>query len=311
MAALLAPGCAGAETDQPLGLPLATQPLPDDSPVALLGAMEINRQRLGFGSLSGLHLSPDLTLTTISDHARFATLRLSLDAALQPQGLATLSTGRLRDGSGQPLQRGHAGDSESLARLPDGTWLVGFERWHRIRAYRTLDAPGTYVEAPPGLDRAPTNGGLESLAVLEDGRWLAFAESLLAEGAPGAVTAWLGGPGRWTTLAYRPSPGFEPADAAPLSGGGALVLERSFSIFGGFHGRLVRIPAASLASPAPGTVLEGEELLRLAPPLPTDNWEGVAALRHQGRTLIALVSDDNENRLQRSLLMLLELREAP
>jgi len=56
-------------------------------------------------------------------------------------------------------------------------------------------------------------------------------------------------------------------------------------------------------------VLEGEEILRIAAPLPVDNFEGVSVLRYQGRLLVALVSDDNENRLQRSLLLLFELKD--
>jgi bifunctional UDP-N-acetylglucosamine pyrophosphorylase/glucosamine-1-phosphate N-acetyltransferase len=47
-----------------------------------------------------------------------------------------------------------------------------------------------------------------------------------------------------------------PVDAAPLPDGGVLVLERGFSLFGGFSARLTRSGAASLARARPGTVLE-------------------------------------------------------
>ncbi len=271
---------------------------------------------IGFGSLSGLHLDPALRLTAISDLGRFLTARLELQEDGRPMGLAELRTGRLRDGAGAPLPRGYAADAESLARLPDGTWLVGFERWHRIRAYRRLDGPAAYVEAPPGLERAPRNGGLEALAVLADGRWLAIAEKLVPEGGHGEALrrAWLGGPERgWTPVAYRPgAPGLDPSDAAPLPDGGVLVLERGFSVFGGFRARLMRFSAAALAAVPPGGVLAGgEELLRLEPPWPADNWEGVTAVRLAGgRTLVALVTDDNQNILQRTLLLLFELRTA-
>jgi hypothetical protein len=99
----------------------------------------------------------------------------------------------------------------------------------------------------------------------------------------------------------------QPVDAAPLPGGGALVLERGFSLFGGFSARLTRISAAALAEVRPGSVLEGEEILRFASPLPVDNYEGVAVVRHQGRLLVGVISDDNENRLQRTLLLLFEM----
>ena len=82
------------------------------------------------------------------------------------------------------------------------------------------------------------------------------------------------------------------------------MLERRFSVFGGFGGRVVRLTAAQLGGAEPGTVLEGEEILRLSPPLPTENYEAIAAARHGGRTLLVVLADDNENMLQRSLLLL-------
>ena len=213
--------------------------------------------------------------------------------------------GWLRDGAGRPLPRGYTGDAEALARLPDGSWLVGFERWHRIRRYRDFDGPGTYVEAPPGLERAPGNGGLEALAVLADGRWLALAEDLAPADAPELRVAWLGGPGAWSIRAYRPAESMVPVDAAPLArrrraGAGARLLPASAASPAGWCG----CPPRPWLRP---DVLVGEELLSIAPPLPVDNYEGIAAFRHEGRLLVAMVSDDNENRLQRSLLLLFEL----
>nr|WP_282572008.1 esterase-like activity of phytase family protein [Roseomonas acroporae] len=278
-----------------------------------LGGLALSRQAIGFGGLSALHLEPDGRLTVLNDHGAWFTARLLLDGP-RPVGLAELHTGRLHDGAGAPLDQHFVADSESLARLPDGGWLVGFERWHRIRAYRDLDAPGTYVEAPPGLARAPLNGGLESLAVLADGRWLALSESLAAA-TPGNVAAWIGRPRAdggvdWTRLDYRPAPpDYWPSDVAALPDGGALVLERRFGLGTGlrFRCRLAWIPPAALAAAGPGTVLEAETLLRLEPPLPADNFEGVSVARLGGRTVVALLSDDNESPFQRGVLLLFEL----
>jgi hypothetical protein len=306
-ASALATGACAAQGTAP-ARPLTVQPLPAGSRLELLGGLILEGGAPGLNGLSGLHLSENLQLTAVSDLGRWISAQLVLREG-RPAGLEGLRTGRLRDGAGQPLLRGHAGDAESLARLPDGTWLVGFERWHRIRAYPTLDGPGLYVEAPLGLDRAPLNGGLEALAVLADGRWLAMTETLAPRGQPELRRAWLGRPGAWTGIAYRPAEGFEPADAAPLPEGGALVLERRFSVFAGFEGRLVRLSAPQLEGATAESVLEGEEILRLAPPLPTENYEAVAVARHGGRTLVALLSDDNENLLQRTLLLLFALTD--
>jgi hypothetical protein len=233
------------------------------------------------------------------------TARLVLREDGRPVGLTDLRTGRLRDGAGKQLARGYAGDAEGLARLPDGSWLVSFERWHRLRAFRGLNGPGAYVEAPPGLDRAPFNGGVEALAVLADGAWLLVTENMPGGGADRRLRrAWLGGPGAWTAVSYRAGEGFDPADAAALPDGGAVVLERRFSLFGGFGGRVVRLAAAQLRGAEPGAVLEGEGILSLSPPLPTENYEAVAVARHSGRTLLAVLADDNENMLQRSLSLL-------
>lgn len=307
LAACAAPPRAGAG-------PAALLPpfdLPDGAPLRALGGLALDRAAIGFGGLSGLHLGAGLELAAVNDHGRWLTARLVLEGG-RLAGLAGTRTGALRGGSGAPLVRGHQGDAEALARLPDGTWLVAYERWHRIRAHRTLDAPATYVPAPPGLETAPNNGGLESLAVLADGRLLAIAEDL-AGPEPDTCAAWIGragapwagrGPSPWRALGYRPAPGHRPTDACGLPDGGALVVERRFSLLGGpFSGRLVRLTAADLAAP----ILAPRELARLEPPLPVDNWEGVGVVRHEGRLLVAVLSDDNENAFQRGLLLLFEL----
>jgi hypothetical protein len=305
LAALLASSTA------PVAAQNAAQPfaLPDiPGPLRPLGGLVLAPEALGGGGFSGLHLAPDLTLTLISDRGHWAEARLLLDG-LTPIGLHPLRHGPLRDEAGKPIPRGFNADAEALARLPDGTWLVAFERRHRIRAYRRLDGPGAYVAPPPGLENAPPNGGLESLAVLPDGRLFAIAETFTPPDRPELRHAWLGAPGRWTPLYWQPAPGFHPTDAAILPDGRALVLERRFSLLGGFAARLVLTAPGALPSAREGTVLRGEAILVLDDtPLPAENWEGVAVTRFGDQTLVALISDDNESILQRSLLLLFEWR---
>ncbi|MCA3279459.1 MAG: esterase-like activity of phytase family protein [Roseomonas sp.] len=285
----------------------AAQPfaLPDiPGPLRPLGGLVIDPKALGGGGFSGAHLAPDLTLTLVSDRGHWAEARLLMDG-LTPIGLHPLRHGPLRDEAGRPLPRGLAADAEALARLPDGTWLVAFERRHRIRAYRRLDGPGAYVAPPPSLENAPPNGGLESLAVLQDGRLFAIAETFTPPDRPELRHAWLGVPGHWTPLYWQPSAGFHPTDAAILPDGRALVLERRFSLLGGFAARLTQIAPQALLSAREGGVLRGETILTLDDAaLPAENWESIAATRFGDQTLVALISDDNESVLQRSLLLL-------
>jgi len=270
LAACLAASAAPAlaqNAAQPFALP--------DIPGLLrpLGGLVIDPKALGGGGFSGAHLAPDLTLTLISDRGHWAEARLLLDG-LTPMGLHPLRHGPLRDEAGRPLPRGFTGDAEALTRRADGTWLVAFERRHRIRAYRRLDGPGTYVEAPARLAEAPMNGGLESLAVLPDGRLFAIAETFAPPDRPELRHAWLGVPGRWVPLYWQPALGFHPTDAAVLPDGRALVLERRFSLLGGFSARLLMTAPDALRSAREGAVLRGEAILTLDDsPLPAENWE--------------------------------------
>lgn len=307
--ALAGSGCLGARATPPEGSAgIALPPVPLGGPLASLGGFEISPQRLGAANLSGIHLDETLIATMVDDRGRWAQARILLRDGVADR-LRPLGSGRLRDGAGRPLPRGYASDAEAIARLPDGTWLVAYERWHRIRAHARLDGPGRYVAAPPGLDAAPPNAGLESLALLADGRLLAITEGLAPPGRPGLRRGWIGRPGAWLPIAWRGAPPFEPVDAAGLPDGGALVLERRFSLLGGFAARLLRVAPAAIAALGREGVLEGEEILRLdGRALPAENWEGVAVTRHEGRAVVALVSDDNESALQRSLMLLFELR---
>lgn len=277
----------------PAWLTVPPLPLPPEAPLQSLGGLHLRREGIGFGGFSGLRIDDDLRLTAVSDGGHWLQARLLLDADLRPRGLAELRSGPLGTGLpiplGFPLAGRFALDAESLERRPGGGWLVGFERWHRFRAYEDWDDPGRLIAPPPGLRDAPPNASLESLAILTDGRWL-----VIAEGAPHRV--WLGRPETgWTSLSYAATPGFDPTDAAALPDGGALVLERRFSLRGGFAGRLMRLAAPS------GDVLRPEVVLDT---LPGENWEGVASFRHAGRDLVAILADDNEIFLQKGLLLL-------
>ena len=149
----------------------------------------------------------------------------------------------------------------------------------------------------------PRNDGVEALVALRDGRILAFSE----EDSGDRHSAFLWNGSAWDSLSYRGRRPYQPTGATLLPGGDILLVERRFSLAGGFATRLTRIAQKSVA---PGAVLESLELARLAPPLTSDNLEGIAARRGpQGETLILLLSDDNFSPLQRTLLLQFELLE--
>jgi hypothetical protein len=79
-----------------------------------------------------------------------------------------------------------------------------------------------------------------------------------------------------------------------------IVLERRYVRFGILSARLKLVRGETVQ---PGAKLPGEELLQLEYPLNVDNFEGVAVQEDPSNgTIIYIVSDDNYNPFQRTLL---------
>ena len=115
-----------------------------------------------------------------------------------------------------------------------------------------------------------------------------------------------GGGGGWAGITYRPTGIFRPTAAVRLPSGAILVLERALSFGFDLTARLVLLQASAIA---PGARLGGTEVAVLRYPLVVDNMGGLASRQNvAGQTLIYLISDDNFSALQRTLLLMFELR---
>jgi len=102
-------------------------------------------------------------------------------------------------------------------------------------------------------------------------------------------------------------PGLRVTDATLLPRGDLLVIEHRYSAETGSIVRFVRVPRNAIA---PNRRLEGLEMALLEPPLTTENFEAVSARRGApGEALVYVMSDDNFNPLQRTLLMLFAIKE--
>lgn len=319
---LLAGACAGASPppalaqDQPLEIKSASQPFKIDDPAAKTigrlvwrGGISMTAHPRQFGGWSDLHISADgHTLTSISDEGAWLTATIEYDGEANLAGLDNARMGQLRGLDGKPIESKAEADAEAMARLPDGSWLVAFERRHRLWRYQTLGATPMPVEGPAEIGRQPANGGIEALTALGDGRVIAISEEYSER--PGTAMGWIGAPvagGRyqWRSFSYATIPDFKPTSIATLPDGSFVVVERAFDMARGVRCRVMRFDAGQLA---PGGTVRAEELARLASPYTVDNLEGVASTRGpRGETLIWLISDDNFNPLQRSILLLFEL----
>ncbi|MGH7824664.1 MAG: esterase-like activity of phytase family protein [Candidatus Binatia bacterium] len=268
----------------------------------LMSAFQLKSGDDRFGGLSGLAFGPDNKLYAVSDKGRWLSARM----VFHPDGsLVDLADWEIKPLVAPDKTRvaGVLTDSEALARTPDGSFIVAFEQAHRLWRYppppANFTSPPVSVPLPPEVTNAPNNGGLEGVAVLPDGRILALTEEF--QNADGSFKGWLIDNGRFAELSYTPSGGFRVSDCVALRSGDVIVLERSYTLFGTLRARLKFISRDSIR---PGAELNGEEILRLDPPLAVDNFEGVAVQEDPLKgTMIYLVSDDNFHPLQRTLLL--------
>ncbi len=319
---LLATACTGTSPppavaqEQPLEIRSSSQPFKIDDPSAktigrLLwrGGIMMTANSRNFGGWSDLHVTPDgRSLTSISDEGAWLTATIEYDGEANLAGLSNARIGQLHGLDGHLIASKAEADAEAMALLPDGSWLVAFERNHRIWRYPTLTATPVPFEGPADIGRQPSNGGIEAMTALSDGRVIAISEEYSLR--PGTVVGWIGTPGaggryQWTSFSYATIPDFSPTAIARMPDGSYAVLERAFDFARGVRVRVMRFPANQLVA---GGTVQAEELARLASPYAVDNLEGLAVTKGmRGETLLWLISDDNFNPLQRNILLLFEL----
>ena len=267
----------------------------------LLGAFELRSRHPQFGGISGLSIGADGRLYAVSDRGYWLSARMRHDSEGALVDLLDWQIKPILTPERTPTD-GLLTDAEALARAPDGSFIVGFEQTHRLWRYlpppMTFDSPAQAIPVPHNLAKAPRNGGLECVTVLPSGKILILAEEL--QNKDESFKGWLIDDQQAMELSYLPSAGFRASDCAALPNGDVIVLERHLSIFLAFSARLKLIRAASIR---PHAMLNGEDLLRLDPPLRLDNFEGIAVQEDAAGTLIYLISDNNFQPFQRTLLV--------
>jgi hypothetical protein len=276
------------------------------------GGLVLTSPSPSFGGWSGLVMAPDGSkLLSISDVGGWLTTEVAYQDA-GPIGLRNARLGPLLSARGHALKDKRERDAEGVTlldgSLAKGTLLVSFERLHRIGRFPIRDgvvqAPTAYFPLHSDARRMSANQGIEAVAVLQDGRLkgsvVAFAERLTR--GSGYHTGWIWIRGKPRPIHLKDIGGFDITDAASLSNGDLIVLERRFRWTEGVKMRLRRLAANEIA---PGARLVGETLIQADSGFEIDNMEGLAAHRGaKGETVLSLISDDNFNRgLQRTLFL--------
>jgi hypothetical protein len=301
---VLAPGTWIRSALPPLDLaaPVVVTPLamPHDSTgeVQLLGGWKMTSQNDHFGGYSALLALDGEHLLAASDRGRI--IRLAFEGGLLQVGaMDFLATGVQPD-------KGLI-DVESMTRDPaTGQLWLGYEAVNAVeRVNSALEQP---VRVHPAQMREwPTNKGAEAMARLDDGRFI-----LIAEGSKGwgrqvfAGLVFPGDPvagGAAQEFRFDPPEGYRPVDMVQIPDGRVLILVRKlhWQIMPRFTAKLV------LADPAeirPGKNWSGKIIAELSPPIPSDNYEGLAMWpRDDGQLDLWVISDDNGASFQHTYLM--------
>lgn len=275
------------------------------------GGIELQSEADVFGGLSGIAFTgPDGRLVLVSDQGNFVSGQLIYDSAGQPFGLVGVNSAPIQNSKGAELPRAFARDAEAAhVIIRDGAPAavrVGFENLTRVADFDLVDSvpqgAAREVEIPQWLSEKRTNESLEAVCIAPATSPIAGSTLLLTEDVDaedGMHSAWLLGRNDRGPLSLAVSPGVNPTDCAFLPNGDLLVLERGVG-FLSFTMALRRIPAADVHA---GVVMNGEVVLS-ASGGDVDNMEGLAV--HEGpggETRITLLSDNNFNDWQRSLLL--------
>ena len=270
-----------------LGLPGGVRLAPG---VRFAGGVEIMApQGDRLHGLSDLKLAGD-EVVAVTDAGDLVRARILLDRRGRLAGLTGLRLRGLTGEDGRAFPTKSDGDAESLAITADGDLIVGFEQRPRLWSYGPLDGMNPHPTARAAPPVPPGNEGLEGLASGPNG--------LRAAGEGGGV---------WDCVVARCVEVSAPPATSPAGSDwrvtgldrdaardGWFMVERLYREPVDMRARVRRMDAAG----RPGPVL-----VSLSLPSTTDNFEGVAALEGPSGTRLYIVSDDNDNPRQRTLLL--------
>lgn len=303
---------------------VTTTPLPlnRDDPAAnrigalkFMGAVQLRSTNALFGGISALRFgqatATGAQMLGISDTGNWTAFE-TIERGDRLIGIANVRLMPIRQQGGHSAQTKAEGDAEALEWNPTtGDATVVYEQDHRLANFSGIhtDIPASFA-AIPRIERLtemtgwPPNGGGEALAILPGGTRIIISER--SEHADGSHAALITRAGITTEIGVQGVHDHSPTDAVALDATRILVLHRRFDLMGqGAAISLVDLaPALGPKSPA---VLPARILAQWQPPVTLDNMEGLAIRREGNRIFLYIMSDDNLNSIQRTLLMKFEL----
>ncbi len=293
---------------------IALKPLPLDpahlgprriGPLTFLNAWELGSGNNDFGGISALTALPDGRFVGLSDAGTVIGFGLAGNERADRPFIAPLPTPL----SGKTNYKDR--DTEGITYDPEtGRFWISYEGRHAIRRFTPALARTDAKVTPEPMRKWRTNKGGETIIRMTDGRFIVLSESFNIPGGGYMGLLFSGDPvepgTQMSIFGYRPPIGYMPTDGTQLPDGRLLILNRSISFPKGFAAKLVMVDPATIKKDAD---ISGEVIVTLAAPLLIDNMEGITTTQEDGRTIIWIISDNNFNAWQRTLLMKFALTE--
>ncbi len=268
-------------------------------PLTFLKAWELGSSNNDFGGISALTALPGGRFIGLSDAGTVIGFGLAGDDRTDRPFIAPLPTPT--GGSPNYLDR----DTEGITYDP-GTarFWISYEGRHAIRRFTPALARTDAKVTPEPMRKWGLNSGAETIIRMTDGRFVVLSEAMDMPDGSYMGLLFSGDPTEPGThqsiFGYRPPAGYKPTDGTQLPDGRLLILNRRASFPTGFAAKLVMIEPAAIKRDA---TVSGDVIATLAAPLLVDNMEGITTTKESGRTIIWLISDNNFNAWQRTLLM--------
>lgn len=268
-------------------------------------AWELTSVNPSFGGISALNRLEDGRFIGVSDAGTLIGFGLNGDDTADRPFLAPLP-----GANGEELTFRDK-DSEAIAYDPDsGRFWVAYEFRNAVRRFSRSFARTERFVKPPLMKDWSANSGAEAIVRLKDGRFIIFSEGYdLPDGSYGAIL-FSGDPtldgSAAASFGYYPPEGYKVTDAVQLPDGNLLILHRRISFPSGFTVKLGILDPNKIIA---GESIKGKTIASLAPPLLVDNLEGITLSEENGKTIIWMISDNNFNIFQRTILMKFSLIE--
>lgn len=272
-----------------------------------VGGFEMRSSASEFGQLSSMRfLTPGGDFVGVADHGYWFFGTIERDGHV-PVGISGFRMQPMVDENGVVVTEKRRNDAEGLDVHGDRA-TVAFEREARVSEYR-LGAKGA---GPPlrNLDfviprrELRFNQGIETLARAPDDSPLKSARVVVAERSideNGDIFAAIIEGAHKGVFKVKRSEDFDVTDGVFLPNGDLLLLERRYRPPFSVGMRLRRIDGDMVR---PGSLADGKVLIEADLSSRIDNMEALDVWRREdGKLIVSLLSDDNQNFLQSTLYL--------